>query len=90
MSTIAAEPLLHLALRQPTPKIQPIKSRKNLPFSLNFSSRASKIRGSFSSNSIQKSVSVAHCTATTTLAQISEPTEVVYSEEFELPRLNKV
>ncbi|XP_021722967.1 alpha-amylase 3, chloroplastic-like [Chenopodium quinoa] len=90
MPTVAIEPLLHHSIRQPCPRINPINPRKLLPFSLNFSSRAARICGSYSSYGRSKPLFVTACSATSTLPVSSQPTEIVYSETFELPLVQKV
>jgi len=92
MSSMALEPLLHHTLRQSSPKIHPVKHRKSVPFSVNFNSRPVKIGGSLSLSRFKphKSLSVIACSATTTLPETSESTDVIYSETFQLTRVEKV
>ncbi|KAL2904364.1 Alpha-amylase 3 chloroplastic [Bienertia sinuspersici] len=90
MSTLALEPLLHQALRQSCPKIHPIKSRKNLPISLNFTSKAVSFRGSFSGYGTPKNISVVACSATNTLPMTSQPTDIIHRETFNLPWIKKL
>ncbi|XP_057543598.1 alpha-amylase 3, chloroplastic [Amaranthus tricolor] len=90
MSSFTLEPLLHQPLRQPIPKFHPIKSTKISPFSLNFSSRAVKIGGTFFSHRPIKHLSVTSSSATSTLTHDPQSNEVAYSENYELSWIKKV